>query len=295
MPIIPPQFLSCIFYLYRDREDAEAGKDTGGTGFFVALPTTDGRGHHYCVTNWHVAVRDGYSVIRINKSMGGFEIFDQLGPEDWEYEPGKDDIAIAPLSLHGSHAVANFIGSVLFKTQEEMNDPTLNIGPGDEVFMVGRFVDLDVKETNIPALRFGNISTLPVPIRQPNGYIGLSYCIDMHSRSGYSGSPVFVYRTPGNTLEWAMGIPSRLDSPTLLLLGIHWGQFSDQLPIKERKKIRSESREDEKRFEEYVEGMSGMTCVIPAWRIMELLESKKFVEQRRREDEIRKNNILSNL
>ena len=56
-----------------------------------------------------------------------------------------------------------------------------------------------------PALRFGNISTSPVAVKQPTQYREeLNYRVDMHSRSGYSGSPVFVYRTPGNTLEWAV-------------------------------------------------------------------------------------------
>src|SRR5271170_5484166 len=77
----------------------------------------------------------------------------------------------------------------------------LEIGPGEDVFMVGRFIDHDGKDANIPSVRFGNISTLPQPIEQPSGSTNnKSFILDLHSRTGYSGSPVFVYRTPGSDL-----------------------------------------------------------------------------------------------
>ena len=71
------------------------------------------------------------------------------------------------------------------------------IGPGDDAFMVGRFVSHQGLNKSVPAVRFGNISMDPAPIKQVNGELADSYCIDMRSRPGYSGSPVFVYRTPG--------------------------------------------------------------------------------------------------
>ena len=66
-----------------------------------------------------------------------------------------------------------------------------HIGPGEDVFMVGRFVNQDGGATQ-PALRFGNISSMPAEMtiqkfRRKRPY----YLIDMHSRLGYSGSPVF--------------------------------------------------------------------------------------------------------
>jgi hypothetical protein len=180
-----------------------------------------------------------------------------------------------------------FVGTQLLVTEKHVADH--RIGPGDEVFMVGRFVDLDMKRTNVPALRFGNISTSPVTVKQPTKYAeGLSYCVDMHSRSGYSGSPVFVYRTPGNTLEWVVS-QSSVDrgGSMLLLLGIHWGQFSEELPIKRREKsskrkktAKGRSSASRKLYEEYIEGLSGMTCVIPAWRIAALLEHESLRARR---------------
>jgi hypothetical protein len=106
---------------------------------------------------------------------------------------------------------------------------------------------------NVPSARFGNISMLPNPralIRQETEYEGQSYVIDMRSRSGFSGSPVYVYRTFGSNLTnvaghefdevelntdmirefgGRMSFRGRLRAHNLFqLLGIHWGQFPEE-------------------------------------------------------------------
>src|SRR5205823_82762 len=73
---------------------------------------------------------------------------------------------------------------------------------------IGLFVDHDGVTTNVPSARFGNISMLPnknATIEQPTNYRGESYVVDMHSRTGFSGSPVFVYRTFGSDLTQSFG------------------------------------------------------------------------------------------
>jgi hypothetical protein len=270
MPALAPEILYAVFFLYRDAEDARAGKNAGGTGFLLATPTEDKRGHHYGITNWHVAVKHGYSCIRINTTAGAPEIL-AFGPEEWFFEPGKDDVAVIPLDLRRPGLLVYFIGSQVAVTEASAQEA--RIGPGDDVFMIGKFVDIESRETSTPALRFGNISTPPIPTIQPTGFDGASYCIDMHSRTGYSGSPVFIYRTPGSSLEWFVtGRPPDLGSSLCALLGIHWGQFPEELAIKRRKtRDRKSESLSERAYDEYIEGMSGMTCVIPAWRITALL------------------------
>ena len=64
----------------------------------------------------------------------------------------------------------------------------------------------------------------------------------------------------------------RIQAKTLFkLLGIHWGQFPERWELRDGAKL-AESREDLIVEGGYVEGMSGMTCVIPAWQIMEVLD-----------------------
>ncbi len=75
MPKIPPEVIGSVFYLYKSREDAEAGSAFGGTGFIVAVPSELGDYvFPYAVTNWHVAVSGGASVVRVNKKGGVVDI-----------------------------------------------------------------------------------------------------------------------------------------------------------------------------------------------------------------------------
>jgi len=68
MPKIPPRVTDGVCYLYRSVEDANAGKEFGGTAFLVYIPSAHlaGNGYVYAVSNWHVAVRGGSSIVRLN-------------------------------------------------------------------------------------------------------------------------------------------------------------------------------------------------------------------------------------
>src|SRR5262249_38679041 len=150
--------------------------------FLVALPSPDGTlGHHYGVTNYHVAVSRGFSCVRINTVHYGTEVF-EFDPSDWRFWPGGDDLAIVPIDVGDPDHVATFIGHSLLLSPEIAIGK--RIGPGDDVFMIGRFIDIEAKEVNVPAARCGNISTVPVRVKQPNGHTGDCYIVDMHSRTG---------------------------------------------------------------------------------------------------------------
>src|SRR4051812_19666389 len=83
--------LDSVFFLYATADDALAGRNPGGTGF-VAARGMHPSVRHFAVTNWHVACRDGYSVIRLKKRDGVVDIV-ELGPHDWTFIPGKYDVA----------------------------------------------------------------------------------------------------------------------------------------------------------------------------------------------------------
>jgi hypothetical protein len=286
MPRIPPKALDLVFYLYHRVEDAREGRDFGGTGFFVEVPSrVPSRRYFYAVTNWHVACEDGASVIRLNTKGGGTDIF-EFGPEEWEFDP-RFDIAVMPIALNPEvHAYSVIPAPEGFVMQENLERAKL--GPGDDVFMVGRFVDHDGGAVNRPAARFGNISVMPSPIEQPNGKMADSYCIDLHSRSGYSGSPVFVYRTPGGwdlsspTLELTADTVVLTEGPKYLaLLGIHFAQFPEKWELARPDLIKTESSAVPLiREGAYVKGLSGMTCVLPAWCIYEVLDMPNLKQPR---------------
>jgi hypothetical protein len=101
--------------------------------------------------------------------------------------------------------------------------------------------------------------------------------------------PVFLYRVFGQDLEGndmsdlmqmiATGDSAKcnwvlLRSSYLGLLGIHCGQFPEKITLQRFDDKQSDS------VQAYVDGVSGMTIVVPAWDIQAVLDIKKFKERR---------------
>lgn len=279
MPRISEETLESTFFLYPSADDAKAGTNAGGTGFVIAMPSENVPDitYFYGVTNWHVALNSGCSVVRLNTTDGSNDVI-EFGPEDWVFDPNGDDIAIVNFNPDFTKHECKPIPTQLIYQKEVLHDPDgFDVGLGDDVFMIGRFVDMDGSGKNSPTARFGSISAVLVPVlgRGPSRGAKDGYCLDMRSRTGYSGSPVFVYRTPGTNLHLTMkrdGIPD-LGRSMLCLLGVHRGQFDEELRFSD----------DPKRT---VLGASGMTTVVPAWKILELLQSPELKHERERNDAI---------
>lgn len=277
MPRIPNKLLDSTFFLYSSKEDAEKGSNYGGSGFIISMPSEAWGSeitYFYGVTNWHVAVSGRCYFVRVNTCDGYTEIF-EYDSIDWVFDESGDDLAIILLDLDSDkHTIAPIPIDLIYKKDVLLSPEELNIGLGDDVFMLGRFVDSDSKKNNQPTARFGHISAMPSPVYNPAiKRSNESYFLDMHSRSGYSGSPVFAYRTPGTNLEYILEhLKPSLQDSKFLLLGIHWGQFKETMPIKGCEN-------------EHVIGMSGMTMAIPSWKILDLLQAEKLVKQRRIADE----------
>ncbi len=286
MPRIPTEILGSVFYLYKTPEDAESGSEYGGTGFFIGVPSkTDPRySHVYAITNYHTVFEHGYTTIRIN-TVNGIPDFLELIPDvDWKYLPGGGDVTVCPIHQHlkGDYHKLIYIPIRLFATKSIVDDK--NIGIGDDVFMVGRFIKRDGAPTDSPAVRFGNISVMPTHIEPMSNGIKDSYCIDLHSRSGFSGSPVWVYRTPGNDIETSMRTGHAvLSGGFLFFLGIHWGQFPELWEITDKDKLK-EATSGLITEGKYIKGVSGMTCVMPPEPILEALNIQSLKDAQSRDD-----------
>ena len=268
--------LDIVFFLYPNEEDAKKGANAGGTGFFVALPSDiapDHLHHLYAVTNWHVAVNSGSSVIRINRTDGGVEIF-EFGPDEWEFVPNGHDVAVIPIDLDPKVVKAEAIlATSFFLTDEWIKEKEINAA--DDVFVLGRFVDAEGVNKNNPAMRFGNISMMEarVNLRERASSLPPSIVVDMHSRTGFSGSPVFVYRTAGSLFGDGKGLMS--SGHMMHLLGILWGQFPEAWDINDPD---APPTLDGKK--KTVEGMSGMSTVAPARAIWDTLHTPRLRELR---------------
>jgi hypothetical protein len=278
MARIPDEFIGCVFFLYPTRSDAETGNERGGTGFFVGNPwhSNPNRFHLYAVTNKHniTACRD-HVVIRATTVHGKLD-FTESDPIEWHPSPAHDlsVLRIVPdkAALFRSVSGQRFVEPDEFK--EDKAKPT-SLGPGDKVFMIGRFISHDGKTTNHPSARFGNLSMLPAPIRHPGGYEQESFAVEMRSLSGYSGSPVFIYwEFGGGHLE---GIRRTMVHSYLGFLGVDWGHIPLRLPVLD---LLGKPLADG----QHVKSHTSMSGVVPAWHLMELLDTKILREQRMQDE-----------
>jgi hypothetical protein len=308
MPKIPQQYLDCSIYLYRSRESAEEGENFGGSGCLVYVQDSpyimmdnyhsfmNGiysktsvvyPAHIYAVTNKHVA-RGGFPVIRLNTIDDKIDVI-ELNHHDWIPHPEGEDLAVAPIDLPEDKHNFYAISTHMFVGRESLNSHLLypSIGAGDDTFMVGRFVTHAGKQRNTPSLRFGSIAMLPFEkVKLDSGHMQEAFLVETRSLSGYSGSPVFVYRPVQETTHiptrnlmsdiYSTSITDLVGQP--ILLGIDCGHARQYKKVENGAGIphpqgwRTETN-------------TGMAIVIPAWQLKDWLEKPEFVRQRKQKDE----------
>jgi hypothetical protein len=270
VPRINDELMQSIIYLYPSRDAAERGEAAGGTGFLVSY-TSDKFANAFflfAVSNKHVVCDGGSSVIRVNTLAGGVDIF-EFEPHQW-YSTNDHDLAIMPVKLDlAKHRIKAADLSFLL-TIAAMK--TYDIGPGDEVFMIGRFANHDGKIVNTPSVRFGNLSMMVDQIDHP--YLGTqeSFAVEMRSMGGYSGSPVFVYPSAWNMNTGATSVGGQ----RLFLLGVDWGHITHHSEVKEKLVTGETQSVAPLRKVLYVAANTGMNGVVPAWRLAELVKNNPW-------------------
>ncbi len=210
----------------------------------------------YVVSNRHVVLNNPF--IRVNTKVGGADIGEIL-PHHWLYREDQD-IAVCPLKFSDAHKVHYFpLGSML--TKEAMIRE--NIGPGDEVFAVGRFINHEGRQCNTPCVRFGNLAMMPhEPVWHPTNTTQQqeSFLVDIRTMSGYSGSPVFVCIPIFRANDGGFEILGKPMGPWLL--GVEWGGITDGH-----------------------RNHTGMYGVVPAWILIDLLNDPRLVAIRQADDD----------
>lgn len=313
MPRIPDNVLECSVYLYQTLAQAEQGEAYGGSGFFLSVPggseeplrpesarerttitiSTAGRvvpartaefsdrEHRYVVTNRHVASDNKDRFARVTTASGTSRVV-QLPSTNWVLHPDQDEIAVCPIEEPSD--LADQYRSVPVEILLDKPLVTdLSVGPGDDVFMVGRFVNHEGRQRNRPSIRFGHVAMMPDEKDRILSRSGLrleGYLVEASSYAGYSGSPVFLYSPPWEIqhLDHSLGWRRKLAEETgdnLWLLGVNWGHFPIHLDARTNDGA-----------ELKVELNAGMMCVAPAWKLLEVLNLPELQRQRAQEREL---------
>jgi hypothetical protein len=278
LPRIQDQFLQSVFYLFPTQEDAEKRTKYGGTGFFVSLDSNefgDELRHVYAVTNKHLLVDSNGKprclYLNINNSEGDTDtIITEL--KHWRLAP-DDDLAVLPISPSASRHLASSIGELAFLTEEKIAKH--NIGVGDDLFFIGRFVDHQGKTVNTPTLRFGNVALLTEDeiFDNETGMSQVSYLAEARSIKGFSGSPTFVYILPLSPR--GRGADLTIDY-WQYFIGVVWSHFKTQ------EEAYGENGERLK-----VEANSGIMGIVPAKRLLAFLKGDKdLVKHAKKRDDI---------
>jgi hypothetical protein len=155
------------------------------------------------------------------------------------------------------------MNAVKFVTTKKLITPEIlaahQVGYGDDIFMIGRFLNLQGTKNKLAhAVRLGNISSMEQPIwNSVTNNDQESFAVEMRSRTGFSGSPVAVYRSDQKV---PIAPDERRGSPTenwWWLLGVNWGFINDK-----------ETGEN-----------TWLNGVVPAWKSFEALEEPQLKDK----------------
>lgn len=274
VPRIRDEFLDCVLYLYPSYKDADEGTGIGGTGFIMVHPTEGLKQNFffpYIVTNKHV-IEDGNTVLRMTTKEGKKHIIETT-ERDWTFHPSGDDLAIHLISLDPGKIRLSHIQSKDCMSKHDCM--RLGVGIGDDIFVVGRFINHEGRQKNSPTARFGNIAQMPNEPVIIKMFEQECFLAEARSIGGYSGSPVFWH-----VLPFAGGAYRPKTNVQLgpLLLGVELGYIYDWTPVcgpdgEPINRAKPEAMQ--------VQVNSGMMIVVPAWKLTELLHEDSIVAKRK--------------
>ncbi len=274
--LVPPVVRECVAFLYYKVEDRIF---PAGTGFFMSVPAEDKSiTFIYMVTARHViegiAKRssDQKVLLRLNRHSGEVGLIG-TNVRDWRFHQTDSSADVAALAYAPDESTYKYraLPSSMLITKELIEKH--GIGPGDEVFFPGLFVNHVGRERNLPLVRIGNIAAMPEErVSTADGPID-AYLVEARSIGGLSGSPTLVHLLLGR------GGSITLGSPQFYLLGLMRGHFDS--PLTEADEI----QEDENQAERV---NMGIAIVVPSEKIIELLEHPDFILGRQMTEETRK-------
>jgi hypothetical protein len=294
---VPEDLRRTVAFLgFPRKKKGSAGIECIGTAFFIVY-----KGDAYVVTVKHVAqsIGDAPFLLRLNRVDGGSDNVNVDldmgdGPQiTWYGHPTDETVDLAvsafPYDLQEMGFDAKAIPEVMLADSGKLTSEF--VGIGDVTYTVGLFRLLAGETRNLQVVHSGSIALLPsderVPVQdwdQPQSggskYVE-AFLVESQSLEGLSGSPVFVRPTVllGGLQTGGREHTARMGRIDLLLLGVWQGAW-DAKPDE----VLAVGRGREMRVP------VGMGVVVPATKLIEVLEHPKLQEhraelQRRREED----------
>jgi hypothetical protein len=284
VPRVTDLFLNSSVYLYPTEEEARSGRGEGGTGFITTItgkPPLNQSFHAYIVTAKHVLSHLAEVYIRVNRRpwLGKPVIF-KTKTSEWVRHADADvavvQVGLDPVELHIAHVSEElFVTRDLMAWPDDDNYDANKLGIGDECYFFGRFMGHPGVEKNLPMLRFGNLAMMPrEPVHGEEAFL-----VEFKSMPGFSGSPVFIYRS--GTLDF-WNTYRAADPNELKFLGVdfcHLPEIAELGTLSDS----GEFRPVGSRL--WVRHSAGIMGVVPAWRLRELLMTKRLQERRKEVEE----------
>jgi hypothetical protein len=230
MPIVPPQILESVAFVY---VRVGATYAPAGTGTFVAQQADPGGLFQvWFLTARHVVARHPQVFIRLHPKDPVAGALVPIDPTAWCYpDDSAIDLAwvnIAPDQARWAYGVTH---------REHMADRATitkrGIGVGDETFLAGLLPQHVESGKPLPVVRHGHVAMMPGdPVRTELG-AALAYLVEIAAHPGQSGAPVWAYlsgtRTPG-----VIELP-HYEGPmaSLFMIGVMHGYFQQRVKVVE--------------------------------------------------------------
>jgi len=270
---LPAGITACVGFIARDQPAIQYG----GTAFLVGIQGSSEATFLHLVTAAHVAeaIEDGPWILGMTAKDGGKIKVCSGDDFRWWYHPTEKehvDVAVtrfAPPRIKEYHL--GWVPIEQFVTDERIVQS--NIGIGDEISVIGLFTRFSGLKSHEPIARTGNIAMMPKEPIPVKGYGPMeAYLAEGRSIGGLSGSPVFVRETVYRQALDAKGKPY----PCLTLGKIHFfglmhGHWDVPVGFNNTEQVEAVNM--------------GISIVVPAKKILEVLYHPELVEMRKQEDE----------
>jgi hypothetical protein len=269
---LPDGITSCVGFISHDQPTIQYG----GTGFVVGTQGQHGNAFLHLVTAAHVAEKvEGSWLFGMNLKSGGKFLLKSGDAVDWWYHPTEKANVDVAVTIFASEQIEeydlNWIPETMFATDERIAES--NIGIGDEISVVGLFTRFSGKNRHWPIARTGNIAMMPdepIPLKDYGPME--AYLAEGRSIGGLSGSPVFVRETVNSPSVNAKREPYPFfGQGGLFFLGLMHGHWEVPLGFKSIEQTEAVNM--------------GISIVVPAKKVLEVIYHPELVEMRKKADE----------